>query len=104
MLVPSVHWVVIEDADEKSEMVVNLLADSGLVYTHLNAKTPPFEQLRDRDPRWKKHRGVEQRNAGLSWLRKTLEKGSLKGVVYFMDDDNTYSIKLFKEVSVISFL
>lgn len=50
------------------------------------------------DPRWKRHRGVEQRNAGLKWIRDNLVEGRDKGVVYFMDDDNTYSVKLFKEV------
>lgn len=47
--------------------------------------------------RWNKHRGVEQRNLGLQWLRKY--KGHEEtGAVYFMDDDNTYNIKIFTEV------
>ncbi|CAH0560566.1 unnamed protein product [Brassicogethes aeneus] len=52
------------------------------------------------DPRWKKHRGVEQRNTGLKWLRNNLNSNN-KGVVYFMDDDNTYSIKLFAEIDKV---
>lgn len=45
--------------------------------------------------------GVEQRNMALEWLRGHLKKADdKKGVVYFMDDDNTYSLKVFDEVSV----
>ncbi|KAI4463407.1 galactosylgalactosylxylosylprotein 3-beta-glucuronosyltransferase beta-13-glucuronyltransferase [Holotrichia oblita] len=80
---------------------MNLLNESHLIYTHLAAKTPPFEKLKDKDPRWKKHRGVEQRNAGLKWLRENLILNKNKGVVYFMDDDNTYSVKLFDEMRKI---
>lgn len=39
MLVKNFHWVVIEDADEKTKLVANLLKDSNLKYTHLNVKT-----------------------------------------------------------------
>ena len=52
------------------------------------------------DPRWKKHRGVDQRNLGLQWLRSNLENEK-KGVVYFADDDNTYHLDLFKEVYIL---
>lgn len=100
-LVPNIHWVVVEDSEEKTDLVRRILNDSNIIFTHLNAKTPPFEQLKDKDPRWKKHRGVEQRNAGLKWLRDHLKVNEDKGVVYFMDDDNTYSIKLFKEISKV---
>lgn len=51
------------------------------------------------DPRWKKHRGVDQRNVGLQWLRTNLDHDK-KGVVYFGDDDNTYHLDLFKEVFI----
>jgi galactosylgalactosylxylosylprotein 3-beta-glucuronosyltransferase 3 len=29
LLVPNLHWIVVEDAEEKSKMVENLLAKSG---------------------------------------------------------------------------
>ena len=54
------------------------------------------------DPSWLKPRGVEQRNEGLRWLRE--DRGpqpgedELQGVVYFADDDNTYSLQIFEEV------
>ena len=44
---------------------------------------------------------MEQRNLALDWLRGHLEKiEDKRGVMYFMDDDNTYSLKVFDEVSL----
>jgi galactosylgalactosylxylosylprotein 3-beta-glucuronosyltransferase 3 len=77
------------------------LQRSGLVFTHLNAATPPDYKMTSADPNWLKPRGVEQRNAGLAWLRDAFDKGQLDaGVVYFADDDNTYDTRLFEEVSL----
>jgi galactosylgalactosylxylosylprotein 3-beta-glucuronosyltransferase 3 len=95
--VPNFHWIVVEDAPQKTSLVSRFLETSGLIYTHLSVTTPPNYKLGRNDPNWKKPRGVEQRNAALTWLRENL-KPSNKGVVYFADDDNTYSIKLFREV------
>lgn len=54
------------------------------------------------DPSWLKPRGVEQRNEGLRWLRADRRpqpgEGRQRGVVYFADDDNTYSLQIFEEV------
>lgn len=54
------------------------------------------------DPSWLKPRGVEQRNEGLRWLRedRRAQPGgdNQQGVVYFADDDNTYSLQIFEEV------
>lgn len=47
-LVPNVHWIVIEDSEEKTDLVRHLLNDSSLLFTHLVAKTPPFEKLKDK--------------------------------------------------------
>lgn len=55
-----------------------------------------------KDPNWSKPRGVEQRNMAISWIRHySSVNPNLKSVVYFMDDDNSYSIDLFKEISRI---
>ena len=41
-----------------------------------------------------------QRNLALRWLRETFNANSSQpGIVYFADDDNTYSLELFEEVS-----
>lgn len=53
-----------------------------------------------KDDHWSKPRGVEQRNAGLTWLRENLSSKD-KGVIYFMDDDNSYNIKIFEEMRTI---
>ena len=53
------------------------------------------------DPRWKRHRGVEQRNAALKWLRSNLQVNKNNGIVYFMDDDNTYNVKVFEEMAKV---
>ncbi|KAL2718733.1 galactosylgalactosylxylosylprotein 3-beta-glucuronosyltransferase I [Vespula squamosa] len=99
-LVPNFHWIVVEDSSERTRLVSKFLEDSCLIYTHLAAATPPNYKLGRNDPNWKKPRGVEQRNAALRWLRKNL-KPSDNGVVYFADDDNTYSLKLFQEMRKI---
>ncbi|XP_073946588.1 galactosylgalactosylxylosylprotein 3-beta-glucuronosyltransferase 3-like [Choristoneura fumiferana] len=88
MLVKKFHWIVIEDSENKTKLVENLLKESTLKYTHLNVKTKEI-----------KGKGVEQRNLALDWLRKYLKTPEgAPGVVYFMDDDNTYSLKVFEEI------
>ncbi|XP_012143767.1 glucuronyltransferase I isoform X1 [Megachile rotundata] len=98
--IPNFHWILVEDAERKTKLVTRFLENSGLIYTHLAAPTPPNYKLGRNDPNWKKPRGVEQRNAALRWLRENL-KSTDKGIVYFADDDNTYSIKLFHEMEKI---
>lgn len=55
------------------------------------------------EPNWVKPRGVIQRNLALDWIRNNLNSESNKGVVYFADDDNAYSLELFQEVSCLVF-
>ncbi|XP_069738429.1 LOW QUALITY PROTEIN: galactosylgalactosylxylosylprotein 3-beta-glucuronosyltransferase 3 [Phaenicophaeus curvirostris] len=95
--VPSVHWVVVEDAARPSALVGGVLAACGVPFTHLVAETPPSLRRRPGEPSWVRPRGVEQRNRALRWLRDTRPPGD-NGVVYFADDDNTYSLRLFEEM------
>ncbi|XP_046372360.1 galactosylgalactosylxylosylprotein 3-beta-glucuronosyltransferase 2-like [Haliotis rufescens] len=46
----------------------------------------------------KSAKGVEQRNLGISWLRKNVDLETQPGVVYFADDDNTYDLRIFAEM------
>lgn len=96
--VPNVHWIVVEDSENKTALVTNFLAKTRISFTHLNIPTPlPVKMTKD-DPSWLKPKGVLQRNLALNWLRNHIDPSS-KGVVYFADDDNTYSLEIFEEVS-----
>ena len=96
-LVNCLHWILIEDNITKSKLVQVLLSKSGLKYTHLYEPTPHFQKISNKDPRWKKARGVLQRNKGLEWIRSSKINN---GIVYFADDDNTYDLELFEEVLI----
>lgn len=107
-LVPRLHWLLVEDAESPTPLVSGLLAASGLLFTHLAVLTPKAQRLREGEPGWVRPRGVEQRNRALDWLRggggavggeKDPPPPGTRGVVYFADDDNTYSRELFEEVS-----
>ncbi|XP_030382130.1 galactosylgalactosylxylosylprotein 3-beta-glucuronosyltransferase I [Scaptodrosophila lebanonensis] len=102
MLVPNLHWIIVEDANTTSSLVRSLLDRSGLVdrSTQLNIKTPPEFKLQGKDPNWIKPRGVEQRNLALSWLRAHVDV-ERHAIVFFMDDDNSYAVELFAEMSKI---
>ncbi|XP_051880665.1 galactosylgalactosylxylosylprotein 3-beta-glucuronosyltransferase 2 [Pristis pectinata] len=86
------HWVLVEDATFRSRLVADLLAGSGVpAYTQLHVPTPR------RYKRPGMPRATEQRNEGLRWVRKNRSLQN-SGVVFFADDDNTYSLELFQEM------
>ena len=99
MHIANFHWIVVEDSNNTTKLVKNVLDNSGLNYTHLNVRTEANMIRSSSDPRWKKHRGVDQRNLGLQWIRTNVSPFQ-NGVVYFADDDNTYSLELFEEVMI----
>jgi galactosylgalactosylxylosylprotein 3-beta-glucuronosyltransferase 3 len=37
----------------------------------------------------------------LEWIRRRIKREPGAGIVYFMDDDNSYSVELFEEMSTI---
>ena len=96
MHVREITWIVIEDSEKKTELVTNLLTKCNVTTVHLNVKTPPPPS---KVSPGSQARGVEQRNAGLSWIRTHCSQVKCRGVVYLMDDDNKYDLKLFEEVS-----
>lgn len=92
--VSRLHWILVEDAAARSELVSRFVAGAGLPCTHLHVPTPR---------RYKRPglpRATEQRNAGLAWLRQRHQHlpPPQPGVLFFADDDNTYSLELFQEV------
>lgn len=103
-LVQNIVWIVVEDSDSKTSLVSNLLERCKSTSVHLNVRTPAAYRPRPGADRYKVmySRGVKQRNLGLSWIREhcSIVK-NCTGVVYFMDDDNKYDLRLFEEVSMI---
>lgn len=95
--IPNFYWIIVEDADAKTRLVANLLKNCGLPYTHLTAKTEKRVKLKEMDPNWLMPRGVAQRNEGLRWIRENINSNK-PSVLYFIDDDNTYSLRLFEEM------
>ncbi|XP_053545383.1 galactosylgalactosylxylosylprotein 3-beta-glucuronosyltransferase 1-like [Bombina bombina] len=88
--VPALHWIVVEDSYNKTLLVTNFLRTCRVKYTQLCVKSPEGVT---------KARGTLQRNVGLSWLRETFYPDEApEGVVYFADDDNTYSLEIFEEM------
>ncbi|EDV92256.1 galactosylgalactosylxylosylprotein 3-beta-glucuronosyltransferase I [Drosophila grimshawi] len=102
MLVPNLHWIIVEDSNVTTKLVQNLLIRAGLQNrsTQLNIKTTAEFKLQSKDPNWIKPRGVEQRNLALAWLRSHASPDR-HAIVFFMDDDNSYSVELFAEMAKI---
>ncbi|XP_066916037.1 galactosylgalactosylxylosylprotein 3-beta-glucuronosyltransferase 3-like [Clytia hemisphaerica] len=96
--VTNLHWIIVEDSKSSTQVVHNVLLDSGLSFTHLYTKTPVTMQRKRGEKYNKHHRGVPQRNLGLKWIRRNIKPQKTPGVVYFMDDDNTYHKRIFDEM------
>ncbi|XP_019869458.1 galactosylgalactosylxylosylprotein 3-beta-glucuronosyltransferase P isoform X2 [Aethina tumida] len=90
MLVPNLHWLVIEDAYKTNDLITELLERTGIKYEYLTAPMP--EQYKKK--KGTKPRGVSNRNKGLDWIRENAKTG----VFYFADDDNSYDLQLFREI------
>ncbi|EDQ87545.1 uncharacterized protein MONBRDRAFT_27343 [Monosiga brevicollis MX1] len=91
LLVPRVHWIVIEDAAELSPHVGEFLAECGVPYSHLHAATPPL-------PNGEICKTVNRQIGCFEHRLGLKQDGEGNAVVYFADDDNTYSIELFKRM------
>lgn len=103
MLVPRVHWIIVEDSTVPSERIRKFVARLQTKFafssiTLLNESTPNDFKLKPGDPDWKYPKGVWQRNRALRWIRSNENDLDLHGVVYFADDDNTYDLEIFDEM------
>ncbi len=104
MHVQNIVWIIVEDSNEKTGLVADLLDRCKVTSVHLNVRTPPSYRPRPGADRYKEmySRGVKQRNLGLGWIRKYCSKmKNCTGPVYFMDDDNKYDLRLFEEVPIV---
>uniref|UniRef100_A0A6G1S9J3 Galactosylgalactosylxylosylprotein 3-beta-glucuronosyltransferase n=1 Tax=Aceria tosichella TaxID=561515 RepID=A0A6G1S9J3_9ACAR len=103
MLVPRLHWIIVEDSISSTELVRKLVSRLKTKFeftsiTLLNEPTPEKYKLRPGDPDWKYPKGPWQRNKALEWLRWHNHELDTNGVVYFADDDNTYDLEIFDEM------
>ena len=98
MLVPNVIWIIIEDAEKPTGLVTRFIERCDVKIVHLTVLTSAAYRPKKGAPK-SKPRGVQQRNAGLSWLRQHWNAKNCDGVFYFADDDNKYDLRLFNDVS-----
>ncbi|KAK7351481.1 hypothetical protein VNO77_10978 [Canavalia gladiata] len=84
---PPLLWIVVEMTSQ-SEETADILRSSGIMYRHLICKTNLT------NPR---HRSILQRNVAIAHI----ETHRLDGIVYFADDDNIYSLELFRQMREI---
>lgn len=110
MHIPNLHWVVADDNPSCNSYLDTLLNQfgessndtfdpavtiayifvSGIPYTHISSPMPDTYRTHKLVPR-----GVSNRRAALNWIRTNNKK---TGVLYFGDDDNSYSLQLFSEI------
>jgi hypothetical protein len=67
--VPELFWIIVEDANQSSPFIDEIMKRTGINGVHLIATTPANKKLNFSEPNWKFPRGVEQRNAALHWIR-----------------------------------
>ncbi|XP_059087516.1 galactosylgalactosylxylosylprotein 3-beta-glucuronosyltransferase S-like [Tigriopus californicus] len=89
--VPHMIWLLIEDTSECSPILSSLLERCQIPYVHMVAPMPAQFLVTAKKPR-----GVSQRNAALQWILTHPELP--EGVLYFADDDNTFDLRLFKDI------
>lgn len=90
MHIPNLHWIVADDNPSCNNYLDILLNQFGIPYTHISSPMPDTYRTHKLVPR-----GVSNRRAALNWIRANNKS---KGVLYFGDDDNSYSLKLFSEI------
>jgi hypothetical protein len=96
--VPKIVWILIEDSNKKSDLINEFLLQSELKFVHLNIKTKYKRLTQDElNKGYRYHRGSFQRNIAIKWILNN--SNNLNDIVYFADDDNSYKLELFKEVS-----
>ncbi|XP_058454795.1 galactosylgalactosylxylosylprotein 3-beta-glucuronosyltransferase P [Malaya genurostris] len=90
--VPNLFWLIVEDAESRTEAVTRLLKQINVPFVHLTAPMPAKYRKMKVKPR-----GVSNRNRGLKWIRAN----ATEGVLYFADDDNTYNLEIFEQMRYI---
>ncbi|CAI8034523.1 Galactosylgalactosylxylosylprotein 3-beta-glucuronosyltransferase 2 [Geodia barretti] len=98
MSVPKVVWIIIEDSSKPTGLVTRLIQRCKVKIVHLVVPTSSIYKQKKGKPWQNLPRGVEQRNAGLNWLRDNYSLDHCNGAFYFGDDDNKYDLRLFEDI------
>jgi Glycosyltransferase family 43 len=81
------YWIVVEDSGKCTQRIRQLLLDSGIPFAHVAVPTVKTAEG---------HKGVDQRNKALNIIRQHAKED--RGIVYFLDDDNAYDVRIFPEL------
>lgn len=101
MVAPPFLWIVVESPFKTQETATALEMTAGLCLPlgHPSCKKVDYVHLETgTNETARSNRGVGHRNRGLRFI----EEGRLEGIVYMMDDDNTYAWQAFEEFRKIS--
>ena len=90
--VPNILWIVVEDSENKTTTIADFLSSTGVPHVYLSIGGTKQHNV--------KPKGVLPRNRALQYVRESLKVNPRPCVIYFADDDNTYTSKLFEEVSI----
>jgi hypothetical protein len=88
--VKRLHWIVVEDWKFPNHFIHDLLMDANMSFTYLAQRTRSSTSYFSK--------GTDQRNAALYWITHN-HYWEDEAVVYFADDDNTYDLRIFEEVT-----
>jgi galactosylgalactosylxylosylprotein 3-beta-glucuronosyltransferase 3 len=88
------YWIMVEDSKSCTQRIRQLLWDSDITFAHLNINTHKTVAG---------HKGLDQRNKALNLIRTHL-RNQRSGIVYFLDDDNAYDVRVFPELLSTQFV
>ena len=91
--VPNILWIVVEDSENKTSAIAEFLANTGVPHVYLSVGGTEQHNV--------KPKGVRPRNRALQYIRESLKVNPRPSVIYIADDDNTYMLRIFEEVSTI---
>ncbi len=105
MNVENMEWIVVENTFKKTALVSDLLKSCKVNSVHLlSTKYSMLTKTNGTDTNIPSEkiglqRGAKEKNTGLEWIRKWCQKPeNCSGLVYFLDDESKYDLRLFKEV------
>lgn len=97
-LIPNCVWIIVEDCDYLTEQVAEIIYFYGLGEQTYHLAVPTPEEHKTKH--WCE--GLVQRNYGLLWVRNQLyDNLVIKAIVYFLNEEYTYSLELFHEMERI---